>query len=155
MLTVEPIISESGDILMTVTPEVSGGRINALGLPEEETTEVTSTILLPNGGGVVIGGLIKETDQDDHAMVPILGRIPKIGKFFSRHGRDARREEIIIALVTHIVPTVEEVRACEMEELHRALTPQAAASLRRPGVDSDVILHSQYEMQSPALEVRH
>ena len=133
VLKVKPIISDTGEILMTVSPEVSGGRINALGLPEEETTEISSTILLPDGGGVVMGGLINEVDQDDHSMVPILGRIPKLGTLFRRHAKAARREEIIIALVTHIVPNVCETRRHEQAELFRTLPAHAVEELRHPG----------------------
>ena len=139
VLSVTPIISDTGEILMTVAPQVSGGRINALGLPEEETTEVRSTILLPDGGGVVIGGLIKETEQDNHSMVPILGRIPKLGTLFRRHAQTGRRDEIIIALVTHIVPNVCEVRPHEMRELYHTLPAHSLESLRTPGSQSVLV----------------
>ncbi|MEZ6088529.1 MAG: hypothetical protein R3C05_10990 [Pirellulaceae bacterium] len=141
VLSVTPIISDSGEILMTVAPEVSGGRINALGLPEEETTEVRSTILLPDGGGVVIGGLIKETEQDNHSMVPILGRIPKLGTLFRRHAQTGRRDEIIIALVTHIVPNVCDVRPHELRELYQTLPAHSLEALKSPGHQGVLVDH--------------
>ena len=42
VLHVTPIIGDDNQVLMTVKPEVSSGRINPdTGLPEEETTETT------------------------------------------------------------------------------------------------------------------
>ena len=44
---------------MRIKPEVSNGQIDSnTGLPAEETTEVETDILLNDGQGMVIGGLI-------------------------------------------------------------------------------------------------
>ncbi len=74
VLSVTPHISDDGQVLVFVRPEVSSGRINPqTSLPEEETTEVELAVMLPDGRGMVIGGLIKETDIDSQGKVPMLG----------------------------------------------------------------------------------
>ncbi|MBC7964652.1 MAG: hypothetical protein H7Z17_01905 [Fuerstia sp.] len=88
---------------LTVKPEVSDGSIDALGLPSTTTTEVQTNILLPDGKGMVIGGLIKETDVTQQQKIPVLGSLWRIGKLFRRDSVTRERSEIIIALIPHIV----------------------------------------------------
>ncbi len=105
VLTVTPTITQDGQVMLTVSPKVSGGRINPdSGLPEEDTTEANTTVLLPDGKGMIIGGLIKESEAEKKTWVPWLGKQPLIGRLFRRSNRDSSRIEVIIALTPHIVP---------------------------------------------------
>ena len=105
VLTVTPVIGEDGQILMTVKPEVSNGRVNqTTGLPEEETAEVETTVLLGDGQGMIIGGLIQEQDTDTQSKIPVLGELWAVGKLFRRSTVVRQRSEIIIALIPRIVP---------------------------------------------------
>lgn len=124
VLNVTPTISRDGQILMTVKPEVSNGRINPTsGLPEEETTEVETTVLLQDGKGMVIGGLIQETDRDIQNKIPVLGDIWGVGKLFRRKNTSKVRSEIIVALLPRIVPYGCDAQAREDFELEKAQTP--------------------------------
>lgn len=135
VLTVTPMIADDGQILMSVLPKVSGGKINqSSGLPEEETTEVSTTVLLPDGGGMVIGGLIKEETTDSLAEVPGFARIPLVGRLFRRKVDTARRNEIVVALVAHVVPDVCHVRNHELNELHQTLPDYTKANLSQPAM---------------------
>jgi Flp pilus assembly secretin CpaC len=60
---------------MKVNPEVSDGSINLdTELPDEQITTVDSTVLLNDGQGMVIGGLIREIDDDQRIKAAGLGR---------------------------------------------------------------------------------
>ncbi len=128
-MTVRPIITADGNVLMNVLPKVSGGKITQNGFPEEETTEVQTTILMQDGGGVIIGGLIREDDVQSRAMVPFLGRIPVLGRLFRRSSDESRRNELIVALVTHVMPDACGPRTHEMMELDQTLPDYAASEL--------------------------
>lgn len=131
VLHVLPVIGDDGHVLMQIQPKVSGGQTNQnTGLPEEESTELSTTVLLPDGGGVVIGGLIKEDDVDSLSQVPGFSKLPYVGRLFERKHVTTHRTEIIVALVTRVVPTVEMIRQHELEELHKVLPPYAAADLQ-------------------------
>lgn len=107
VLQVQPTITRDGQVLLTVEPKVSGGRINPdSGLPEEETTEANTTVLLADGQGMIIGGLIKEADSQKSTWAPWLGKQPVLKHFFSRHTRDSQRVEVILALTSHILPVL-------------------------------------------------
>lgn len=147
VLTVQPSISDDGQILMSVLPKVSGGKINQTsGLPEEETTQVSTTVLMPDGGGMIIGGLIKDEAVNDIAEVPGMSRIPVFGKLFRRKADLTRRNEIIVALVAHIVPEIGAVRPHESCELETTLPPYAAENLFHPAM-----IDSQSTSQSTAV----
>lgn len=104
VLTVTPRISRDGRILMSVKPEVSSGEINVdTGLPEEETSEVDTSVLLSNGKGMVIGGLIQEKDGLVTSKVPVLGDLRGVGGLFRRTAKEKTRSEIIFVLIPRIV----------------------------------------------------
>ena len=130
VLRVTPIIGDDNQVLMSVKPEVSSGRINPVtGLPEEATTEVESTILLPSGCGMVIGGLIKETDSDFQTKVPIIGDLWMVGRLFQSREVIRERTEIIITLIPHILPYPPEVEHRENVDVLRAGTPLFVGAL--------------------------
>ncbi len=132
VLTVQPVITQDGNVLMTVLPKVSGGKITENGFPEEDTTEVQTTILLPDGGGVIIGGLIREDNVQSQSIVPGFGRIPLLGRLFRRRTSEARRNELIVALVTHVMPDSCGPRRHELLELEQALPDYSAIELQHP-----------------------
>jgi|GEM_PF-5471840 len=103
VLTVLPIISEDGRVLMKVAPQVSTARINSTSkLPESEATEVSTNVMLNNGQAIVIGGLIKEEKGDGQAKVPFFGDIPLLGRLFQSRSLVKERSEIIVTLLPRI-----------------------------------------------------
>ncbi|MFK8110693.1 MAG: type II secretion system protein GspD [Rubripirellula sp.] len=132
VLTVRPIITADGNVLMEVLPKVSGGKITQNGFPEEETTEVQTTILMQDGGGVIIGGLIREDDIQSEAFVPIFGRMPIVGKLFRRQSSEIRRNELIVALVTHVMLDGYGPRQHEVLELEKTIPDYSAQELLLP-----------------------
>ena len=104
VLSVTPRIGRDGRILMKVKPEVSTGEINIeTGLPEEETSEVETSVLLSSGKGMVIGGLIQEKDSISVSKVPILGDLRYVGGLFRRTQKEKSRTEIVFVLIPRIV----------------------------------------------------
>lgn len=124
ILTVTPIITDDQQILMQVRPEVSTGRINATTqLPESETTEVETKVMLADGEAMVIGGLIQETDNDSQNKIPLLGDVHVLGRLFQRRETKRLRNEIIIALLPRIISDVPGCRVWDPTEVDRARTP--------------------------------
>ena len=104
VLDVTPRIGRTDEILLRVQPKVSSGRINPdTELPEEEVTEVQTDVLLSNGQGMVIGGLIQETDSIIISKVPCLGDMRFIGPLFQRRSSEKKRTEIIVMLLPKII----------------------------------------------------
>ncbi len=138
VLSVKPTISRDNKVLMEVKPEVSNGQINPETLlPEEETRELETSVLLNNHQGMVIGGLIQENDRTVIKKLPWLGDIRHVGKFFQNRKSTRSRTEIIVALVPHIVNIDECLNheQCDPEreviEYDRAQTPLLEGPLQR------------------------
>jgi hypothetical protein len=105
VLTVTPRITRDGRVLMRVKPKVSTGQIDAgTGLPSEDTTEVETDILLNNGQGMVIGGLIQETDTNNQSKIPWFGDLPYVGVLFQKRQVIKERAEIVVTLMPHVMP---------------------------------------------------
>lgn len=130
-LKVTPYITAAGSVLMTVDPEVSNGFINEGGFPVKDSTESHSTALLQNGQGMVIGGLINETDSETQNKVPLLGDLWLVGRMFQRRSMNKSRSEIIIVLIPRVVPYGVEQTQKEQVELARAETPLFHGALKR------------------------
>jgi len=137
VLRVTPFITKDNQVVMQVQPEVSSGQINPdTELPEEETTEVQTSLMLPDGYGMVIGGLIQEEDVDTQQKIPLLGDLWVVGRLFQNRKLKRRRTEIIITLVPHVVPYSPGREQLECEQFQRAATPLVYGPLRenpRPG----------------------
>ncbi len=120
ILEVTPTISHDNQILMNIHPKVSTGQIsNDTGLPEEKTSEVTTDVLLSNGEGIVIGGLIQEEDSDLQSKLIFFGDLYLIGPLFQRRTRTKVRKETIFFLLPRIVePGV----VTDPDEIDRAQT---------------------------------
>lgn len=130
VLAVTPQISADNQVLMSVTPEVSTGQITN-GLPQTETTTADTTVLLPDGAGMVIGGLIKEQDIETQDKVPILGDLRVVGRLFQKRTVSRQRVEIIIALLPRIAPYPPGYEVQHQIELERAFTPLMQGPLNR------------------------
>jgi len=104
VLNLRPFITPDGQIRMEIHPERSSATINIrTGLPDLQTTEVTTNVMVHDGHTVVIGGLIEERASETKNQVPFLGAIPLIGTAF-RHQREImQRTELIILITPRIV----------------------------------------------------
>ena len=137
ILHVTPRISRDDQILMNVKPEVSDGSVDQTsGLPSSNTTDVETDVLLPNGRGIVIGGLIQESDTANISKIPGLGDIWLIGRLFQRRNIVRERAEVVIFLVPRIVPYDTDYQCLTNGEIARSQMPLLGdqfARQRRPG----------------------
>ena len=130
VLRVTPSITDNNQILMSVKPEVSDGIINEQGLPEERTTEVETTVMLHDGHGMIIGGLIKEDNIEQQSKIPLLGDFWLVGRLFQRRKYERSRAEIIIGLVPRIIPYALDDSHRESMEMTRVTTPLLEGTLK-------------------------
>ncbi len=124
VLEVTPTISRDGRVLMKINPKVSTGQVDSeTGLPQEATTEVQTNVLLSDGQGVVIGGLIQEVDTDEQSKVMFLGDLYLVGSLFQRRKVTKSRKEIIFFLVPKVVPCGTCADPDAMIDAERSQTP--------------------------------
>ncbi|MEX2091925.1 MAG: hypothetical protein WD971_04565, partial [Pirellulales bacterium] len=93
------------------------------GVPNKKTTELETDIMLDDGEGMVIGGLIDEQDLTNQSKIPYLGDLWRVGFLFRKSDITKERKEVIIALVPRIQPYNDAYHDFEEGELVRAGTP--------------------------------
>ena len=101
-LIFRPFIGDDGYVRMELHPEDSVGTV-AGGLPSEQTTEVTTNVMVRDGQTILIGGLFREVNSDGRSQIPVLGDLPVVGAAFRGRNDRTIRQEVIILLTVHIV----------------------------------------------------
>lgn len=104
ILTIHPNIGSDGIIRLDIEVEVSD--VVARGerdLPVVSRREGETTVEIESGGTVAIGGLVDTRLQQRERRVPLLGRIPLIGRLFRREEDDARSQEVAIFITATVV----------------------------------------------------
>ena len=103
ILRVTPSVDAHGKILMDIHPEVSTGVIDPLtGIPSQSTTEVTTRMIVPDGQTIFVGGLIKHRVEESKKGIPIVSRVPGLGRLFSSRENNKTNTETIVL----ITPTI-------------------------------------------------
>lgn len=104
ILKITPQINEGTAVQLKIEQENSNltqGVTGAVDLITNKRT-ISTTVLVEDGGMIVLGGLITDTVNEGEARVPILGNIPVIGELFkTRNGSKEKRN-----LMVFIRPTI-------------------------------------------------
>jgi general secretion pathway protein D len=105
ILKITPQINEGTAVQLKIEQENSslqtGATPGAVDLITNKRT-ISTTVLVEDGGMIVLGGLISDTAQEGESRVPILGSIPIIGELFkTRSGSKEKRN-----LMVFIRPTI-------------------------------------------------
>ncbi|MFT4537605.1 MAG: hypothetical protein ACI835_000035 [Planctomycetota bacterium] len=86
-------------------------------LPEVEFQRVRTTIPIPDGGTVLLGGMKVSEKEDLRSGVPILNKIPLLSALFERKGNYVSNRKLLILLRAAIViPEEKEPKASEFGE---------------------------------------
>ena len=103
LLRLRPFVSSDGMIRMEIHPERSSGSIGANGLPNSNTAEVTTNVMIPNGSTLVIGGLIENEDDFNSQGLPGIHRIPALGAILGFRTKSKAKRELIVMLTPRIL----------------------------------------------------
>ena len=104
-LKVKPQITPDGRVYLSV--DVNNDSPNYekqtyAGVPIN-TKHVKTSVLVENGGTVVIGGIFVQTSAKGEEKVPLLGDIPLLGHLFKETSRTEVKKELLVFLTPKIV----------------------------------------------------
>jgi type IV pilus secretin PilQ/predicted competence protein len=104
-LRVTPQITDEGTISMVVNVENSTPDFSrqVQGVPTVNTQETRTTVLVDNGGTVVIGGVLVDNEQTNLRQVPGVGNIPLIGNLFKNRSVTKQTQELIFFISPKIL----------------------------------------------------
>lgn len=110
-LYLRPFVANNGDIRLELRPEVSQPIIRSITdatgaqvvVPDEDTSRLSTNVLVQDGQTVVLGGLFTERTSTNRRQVPVLGDVPILGWAFRGQDDAVDLAEIIFMITPQIV----------------------------------------------------
>lgn len=118
-------------VILNVTPSVNSGNMVSLQIDQSviddagldaasqqtkfSNRQLTSKLAVRSGESIVMGGLIRDRNEDNNSGIPLLKDIPIIGKVFSTTNRNSRRTELLLVMTPRVVRTDVDVREVSEE----------------------------------------
>ncbi|MBM4399210.1 MAG: hypothetical protein FJ041_02615 [Candidatus Cloacimonetes bacterium] len=117
ILDVTPSINAEGQIWAKISPEVSSilGFVEGY-LPRTKVRRVTSSVTVPDGKKIIVGGLLNSTLTTRTVKLPILGDLPIIGKVFQHRTEDVENTDLIMEITPRLVDAVEEYKEPKLDK---------------------------------------
>jgi type II secretion system protein D len=110
------IIQTNDNVIPGANTNIGGGVL----VPEIATQELTTTVIVPDRGTILLGGLITQQDDKTVSGVPFLSTIPLMGTLFKSTTDTTRREELVVMIQPSVVQDTLEMR--EVSKTERDLT---------------------------------
>jgi tetratricopeptide (TPR) repeat protein len=82
-------------------------------LPELNVQSVFTTVVVPDGGSILLGGLSRVRNIERRAEVPWIANVPIVGFFFKEEGYSNEKESLMIMLRAWISDVKEELSGLE------------------------------------------
>ncbi len=111
ILKVTPSVNSQGLITLKVAPEVSsviGERsFDTASYPIISTRRTDTQIALQDGYTMGIGGLMETENKDNKNHVPVLGKVPGLGKLFRHQNKEETKTSLLIFITARILASEE------------------------------------------------
>jgi general secretion pathway protein D len=104
---ITPHVHDNGEVSLHVSIDISNvtGQVNLGGInqPIIGQRKIEHDIRLREGEVSLLGGLLNQSDTKTKTGIPGLSSIPLLGRLFSGNSVDRERDELMIALIPHVV----------------------------------------------------
>jgi general secretion pathway protein D len=135
-LEVIPLINSNGEVTLKIAQinDSLGNNVVISGnsVPEVNSQRLTTTVTIPSGATVVLGGLIQETIQKTDNGIPYLDRVPYLGNLFKTHGEHKTRSELLVFIQPTVVNDDAETLRTSIKEERRTHLGQDTYELAHP-----------------------
>lgn len=102
ILSVKPTVHASGFVDIEIEQELSSATGDGL-TPRISNRTISTTVTLRDGGSVLLGGLISSTTSKGQTGVPLLGRLPVVGKLFNTDTDSQVRTELMVMIIPYVL----------------------------------------------------
>ncbi|MGE5297247.1 MAG: secretin N-terminal domain-containing protein [Solirubrobacterales bacterium] len=156
-ITTREFVPIEASIKLKITPHISEGNLLRLDVymsrddfgsrplsgspPDKVTSEVTTTVFVPDDRTVILGGLVRLNQSKGGSKVPILGDIPLIGLAFRSIGNSDMEKKLYVFLKANIVRPYDGLGLADLQEIstkHREAFEQSEAEFQEyqsvPGI---------------------
>ncbi len=137
-------------VSLAVTPSVNAGNLVTMQIDQAVTDavadnsgsvslqpvfqqrQITSKVAVRSGEAIVLGGLIRDTDNTSKAGIPLLQELPIVGNLFSNNGKTGNRTELLVVITPKVVRTDIDIREVS-DELRDRLKGLQVIELKQSG----------------------
>lgn len=106
-IAVIPLINANGEITLQIQQKnddiVGSTIIGGDKIPTIGTQSLGTTVMVPDGGTVLLGGLISEDDSKAQAGMPLFANLPLVGRVFGSTTDAINREELLIFIQPKVI----------------------------------------------------
>ena len=102
-LKVKPQITPDDNIIMDLNIHKDSRGTDTTAGPAIDTKQITTNVLVQNGGTVVIGGIYSQEQNDLTTKVPLFGDLPYVGFLFRNNSKKDDRNELLIFISPRIM----------------------------------------------------
>jgi general secretion pathway protein D len=120
-LEVIPLINSNNEVTLKVAQinDTLGSNVNISGnqVPIVNSQRITTTVTVPSGATIVLGGLIQDKVTKDNNGIPYLMDVPYLGNLFKYTTNSKERDELLVFIQPTVVnDDVQTLRASLKEE---------------------------------------
>ena len=134
-LEITPVVQANGLVDLDISQQFSEARPGAGtsidGSPTILNRQLSTSLTLKDGGSVLMGGLISNNQNDGRGGIPVIGRLPWVGRLFSSQNLLTDRTELAVLVIPYVVADHQ-----EGQDLTKAIR-------------NDLELHQQYGQPNP------
>jgi general secretion pathway protein D len=105
ILRITPQINEGDSVMLKIEQESSSIAATSSGAVDIVTNKrtINTHVLIEDGGTVVLGGLIQDTQTSGEQRVPFLGRIPVLGELFRSRSAKKTKSNLMVFIKPRIL----------------------------------------------------
>lgn len=104
-LKITPQITARGSVIMQVDikNDIADFSKPVNGMPTIKTETAKTSVMVNDGGTIVLGGLYKINEDNSNTGVPILSKIPLLGSLFKNSRKYGKTQELMIFITPRII----------------------------------------------------
>ncbi len=107
VLEIEPVVQASGLVDLTISQELSEAQPTAAtsldGTPTILTRRINTSLTLRDGGSLLMGGLVSNSQSEGQGGVPGVSKVPLLGRLFRKDTFREDRTELAILVIPYVV----------------------------------------------------
>jgi len=142
-LQVAPRVSQNGNVVMDIYQNIRTANpttSSAIDSPTIDQREVSTSVSVPSGDTIVLGGLIQDTNSDGNIGVPGLRNLPVVGSLFGTTTKSSERTELLVLITPTAIRNASEAREAT-QELRNKLDGLDIPELSNPDAKIKAIEH--------------
>ncbi len=102
-LKVKPQVTPDDNVIMTLKINKDSRGTETISGPAIDTKQVSTEVLVENGGTVVLGGIYTSEESSTTTKTPVLGDLPYVGFLFKNNRKVDERRELLVFITPKIL----------------------------------------------------